>query len=1080
MKRILFFRIIITIVAIISVCNAFAQSQQVIQNQYRFKYLTVDQGLSSNGIISICQDSKGFIWIGTNNGIDKFDGQTIVPYRHNPNDSTTISSNIVNSIFLDSKNKLWIATSEGLDLYNSERNNFVHFKLSDIDKQKSNVYKTVEDQDGNIWIGASTGLYAYDQTTLKIQHFSNKAGNQHGIPSNSINELLIDRNNNLWFAILNEGLCQYKLNDNKFTFFKNNPKDPSSISDNNIQHLYEDTKGKIWAGTLNNGLSLYIPENNSFERFIPDSKNSYSTRVRAIFEDPKGNLFIGTRAGLYLQNNSTKEFSYYAHEGHLFSKLSQNSVTASFIDRTGTLWIGTFSGGVNYTNFNKKDFIHYSADKNDNHFLMGGNIYAITEDSKGNIWAGGDNGLNYLDRTSNTFKYYINNPKDSYSLSYNDIKAFEWDKKGNLWVGTNNGGLNYFDVKTGKFKSYINIPNNPNSISSDKIIGLLNDKNQNLWVLSKKNDGYSYIDILQNGSDKFIHLNEKATLGFDQDNKGDVYFGGTNGFWVFSRKDSLFNFISNDSLIGNVNTIRLDSKNKIWIGSPKGLVRYNPDDHSFIRFSIDNGYPIHEVFGILEDDTKSLWVSTNFGLIKITNVVNDFEKASFRVFDSEDGLQSKQFNYNAFYKCKTGEMIFGGINGFNTFFPNEIVKNVIPPSVVLTDLKIFNTSVPINEKLGSRVILKKSIMVTDEMELGPDHNVFTLEFAALHYANPLKNTFKYMLEGFDKDWQYKKASNNYVTYTNLPAGEFTFIIFASNPDGVWNEEPVKLKITIIPPFWKTIWFYAICVSLISLTLFIAYKLKTRQLKLSKQLLEKKVQDATSEIEKRNSKLSEAQAKLTNIMNDVKNELGRTSEQLVDATSLQASSAEEISASMEEMASEIEENANSTFQMLKSAQQVEGETNETVEIVANTLKSIDEISKGINFISEFARITNLLSLNAAIEAARAGVHGRSFAVVAAEVKKLADQSADVADNIQKLSEQGLLLSNDANNKIIHLQEYIRNIVSTIERINLSSQQQSLEANNINDAIVQISNNVSSISELASRLDDAINSLTIDNQ
>ena len=1076
MKRVLLLKYLILFLFISPVQSL---SQQSVQSQYRFKYLTVDQGLSSNNVRSICEDSEGFIWFATLNGVDKFDGQTIVSFRHNPLDSNTISSNELNSVFLDSKNNIWIASSGGLDLYNANNNNFSNFKNKDITWPIGQIFTVAEDKNEKLWFGGSSGLYSYNLNTSEIQHFSNKAGNQHGILPESIYRILVDKNNNLWISVLNEGLHLYSQTEKKFHTFKTDIKDNSTISGQRIERLYEDSKGNIWAGTFDQGLNCYIAESNSFVRTIPDPSNSYSTRVRAIFEDMKGNFFIGTRCGLYIRNDRTGKFALYANEEHSFSKLSQNSINCSYIDKSGTLWIGTFSGGVNYTNLNRKGFIHYSAGKDDNHFLIGANIYSITEDSKGNLWVGGDNGLNYLDKSTYMFQYFTNNPNNSNSISHNDIKALECDNKGNLWIGTNNGGLNYYNVKTGKFKTYKKDPNNPNSIGGNQINGLFNDKDNNLWIVTNSNEKFQFtIDILPNGSEKFIHLNKKAFLGFDEDKNGDMYFGGVNGFWIFSRKDSIYNFISNDTLINKVNAIKTDSKNRTWVGSSSGLVRYNPEDKSFIRFSNDNGYPISEVFGILEDDSKNLWVSTNFGLIQLTNIIEDVNNFTFRVFDRDDGLQSKQFNFNAYYKCNSGEMVFGGINGFNTFFPNEIVKNAVPPNVVLTDLKIFNKSVPINKKVGGHIVLNKSLMITDEIKLWPKHNVFTLEFAALHYANPEKNTFKFMLDGFDNDWQFQKSSTNFVTYTNLSPGDYTFMLTASNNDGIWNEEPIKLKITILPPFRKTFWFYAICFVLIIIALLTIIRLNARKLNRSKKLLEEKVRDATSEIEKRNSKLSEAQAKLTNIMNDVKNELGRTSEQLVDATSLQASSAEEISASMEEMASEIEENANSTFQMLKSAQQVEGETNETVEIVANTLKSIDEISKGINFISEFARITNLLSLNAAIEAARAGVHGRSFAVVAAEVKKLADQSADVADNIQKLSEQGLLLSNDANNKIIHLQEYIRNIVSTIERINLSSQQQSLEANNINDAIVQISNNVSSISELASRLDDAINSLTID--
>ena len=812
MKRIL---IIGYIVAVLSVVITNAQSQQAIQEHYKFKYLTVDQGLSNNWVRSICQDSQGFIWFGTQNGASKFDGQTIVSYRHDPDDSTSLSSNILIINFLDSKSNLWIGTSKGLDLYNSDFDNFIRFSHKDIDWPIGQVYSIAEDKIGQLWFGGITGLYAYNLNTSEIKYFSNKVGNPHGIPPYLIYRLLADKNNNIWISILNEGLCIYNQNDGSFKCFKNEPEDPSTISDNRIEKLYEDSKGNIWAGTMNNGLNLFVPESNSFLKIIPDSNNSYSTRVREIFEDLRGNLFIGTRSGLYVHNNQTNEFISYAYKGHSFSSLSQNSIYCSFIDKTKTLWIGTYSGGVNYTNLIKKEFTHYKAGKDDHHMLCGAIICAITEDPKGNLWVGSDNGLNYLDRITHNFKYYFNDPKDPSTLSYNDVKALDWDNYGNLWIGTNKGGLNYYNVKTGNFKSYKHDPDNPNSLKRDKIYGIMCDMHNNLWILTNPEieNQYSNIDILPDGSDKFIHLNEKAYFGFDEDVNGDVFIGGINGFWIFSRSDSIYNFISNDTLIDRVNVIRLDSKKRIWIGSNKGLIRYNREDKSFLGFSVDNGYPVNEVFGILEDDRKNLWVSTNFGLIKITNIVEDIRDITFRVFDSEDGLQSMQFHYNAYYKCRSGEMAFGGINGFNTFYPAEITEDTVPPSVIITDLIIFNTSTPIGEKVGGRLILEKSISVTEEITLGRKQNVFTLEFAALHYANPGKNTFKYKLEGFDKDWQYRKAGNNFATYTNLSAGKYTFMVTAANNDGVWNEEPVRLKITVIPPFWK-IWWLRLLVSFI--------------------------------------------------------------------------------------------------------------------------------------------------------------------------------------------------------------------------------------------------------------------------
>ncbi|MBN1951556.1 MAG: hypothetical protein JW801_10150, partial [Bacteroidales bacterium] len=835
----------------LSISSVSAQTKQGVQSQYSFKQLTVDQGLSNNRVNAICEDARGFIWFGTENGADRFDGQSIISYKNDPDNPHTLSSNQINAMFLDSRGTLWFATSEGLDHYDYSQGDIVRFSHKDIKWPIGNVEAITEDQDGKLWIGAQSGLYAYDLNSSKISYFSNKEDNPLGLPPVMIYKLLADQYNNIWISPYREGLCVYDQSTETLKCFKKDPDDPTSLSGNQIERLYEDQAGNIWAGTMDDGMNKYTPGSQSFVRIIPDANNSYTTRVRAIFEDLKGNFFVGTRGGLYVQTGSMDGFMPYAYEGHNFSNLSQNSILCSYIDKSGTLWIGTFSGGVNYSDLHKKGFVHYRAGKDDNHFLNGSNIYCMTEDLYGNLWIGGDDGLNFLERSTYTFRYYLNDPDNPHSISYNDIKALEWDDKGNLWIGTNKGGLNYYDVQTGKFTAYRHDINDPASIAGDKIYGLLNDSKNDLWVITNTDQGTGYLnlDILPSGSETFIHLNEAVNYGFDQDGGGNVYIGGVNGFWVFSRSDSSFQFIEKEEWIGSVNAIRKDSENMIWVGSRKGLVRYDPFKESFISFSQSNGYPVYEVFGILEDDAKSLWVSTDVGLLRMGNIVRDPENPDIRVFDSDDGLQSKQFNYNAYYKSQSGEMMFGGINGFNTFFPKDIVDNPSVPGVVITDLKIFNKSVPIGKKVSGRQILEKSISVTKGIRLGRKQNIFTFEFAALHYADPPKNVFRYKLEGFDEDWQYRKAGNNFATYSNLPAGDYTFKVSAANPDGKWNPVPAEIKLSIIPPFWRTWWFITLLILLIGTTILFLWKMREKNLKADRERLEKQLEIGKEEIRK---------------------------------------------------------------------------------------------------------------------------------------------------------------------------------------------------------------------------------------
>ncbi|MFZ5940625.1 MAG: two-component regulator propeller domain-containing protein [Bacteroidota bacterium] len=832
------------------------------QGQHKISHLTSADGLSNNRVRVIIQDAVGFLWFGTQNGLNKYDGYSIKTYWPDPHDSTTVSSTLITSMLLDSRGKLWVAGIDGLDIYSQDFDNFTRFKDS-ISSAISSVYALAEDHYGTVWIGTDIGLFSYSLQSRKVNYFSSVSTNGDSLLKKGAYRLFADNQNRLWITVLNYGLCVYNIETSKFSLYLNNPDDPATISDVRIEQINQDINGDIWLGTMNNGLNKYDPENDAFIRITVDPEVSYSSRVTVMFNDLSGNFFVGTRAGLYMFDKNSGSFFVYASENHNFSKLSQNSINSFFIDNTGTLWIGTFSGGANYMNVNGKAIVHYIAGAKDKQFLSGPNIYPITEDPKGNLWIGTDNGLNFLDRSTYTFRYYTNDPGNPNSLSYNDVKALDWDKSGRLWIGTNMGGLNCLDVKRKNFTRFRHSPDDPGSISGDKVYGVLIDRSDNLWVICNQVSDRRKLclDMLPAGKTEFIHLSEKPDFGIDEDREGNVYFGALNGFWIFNNTDSTFTLYRNDEFIENVNVLKKDSENGVWIGGTKGLVHYGLDDHSYKWFSKQTGFPISEVFGIVEDDNNGLWVSTASGLFQFPGIVKDISDTTYVRYDQQDGMQSDQFNYNSYYKCKSGEILFGGVNGFNTFFPDKLQKDTILAKVILTDLKISGTSVPIGEKVLGRVVLEKSISVTENLVLDYKHKILTIEFSTLQKNSPSKPLFRTRLVGLDDDWQYRSSGNNLVTYTNLAPGKYIFMVSAANNDGVWNPDPRLLTITVTTPFFREWWFKGALILLFLGMFVIFYYFRTRSVRKLNTVLENKVKNRTAEILEKNRLLEQANLQL---------------------------------------------------------------------------------------------------------------------------------------------------------------------------------------------------------------------------
>ncbi len=838
-------------------------AKEPIQSQYTIRNLTIEDGLSNSKVNVIYQDYLGYMWFGTNDGLNKYDGYKIKVYKNIPGDSTSLYGKMVKGLYEDSRKNLYIG-SNVLQVYNREKDNFDYIKLIDKFEISRMIRCLAGDRQGNIWIGTNNqGLFSYNPETGKISHYMREPGNPNSLSNNEVKTLYIDNKGYIWIGTGN-GLNIYNNETNSFRRFYSKPDDKKTISQNNIEKIYEDKNGNIWVGTSDAGLNLYIREKNEFKRIIIDESYRLSYRVRGFLEDNNDNFWVGTRGGLYLMDWKNLTFRLYAHTEHPFSIMVHNSIYSMYLDMHGGLWIGTYAGGVNYIDTQRKNFVLYSYKNDNEYFLNDPVVFSFVEDNKGNIYVGTEyGGINYLDKSTGKFTYYINDPDNANSISSNNVKDMIIDSGGNLWIGTYGGGLNYFDTGKNSFSAYKNNPADANSIQGNQVYSVFLDSRNNLWVGVR--GGLDLVSSLT--AMKFKHfiydpddLNSfpvELVNSIKEDSQGRIWVAGINGIYCYNSLNSGFvNPFENFSGALNtseviINSIYIDSKENFWLATQDGLVWINFSEKKIRNFNENDGLPSNILYGILEDDYGNLWFSTSAGLVKFINALTRPEDKEFSVYDSKYGLQSKQFKEGAFYKSRNGEMYFGGIKGFNSFFPHEIVKNKTKPEVLITDFYINNQSVEIGEKIFGDQTLKKSITLTDKIKVSHKIRVLTFELTAIHYSSPVHNKFAYKLEGHDKNWVITDISRRYVTYSNLPPKTYILKVKAANLDGVWNETPKVLEITVTPPFWKTLWFkISVIVFVITLALSF-YFYRINRLKRQTEYLERIVRKRTKEIEEKN-------------------------------------------------------------------------------------------------------------------------------------------------------------------------------------------------------------------------------------
>ncbi|MDZ7289998.1 MAG: histidine kinase [candidate division KSB1 bacterium] len=859
------FQIIVFFTSIISFRVSYSQTAAL-----KFEHLSLEQGLSQIAVYSIIQDHKGFMWFGTRDGLNKYDGYNFTVYKNIPFDSTSLSDNWVRALHVDKSGALWVGTSNGLNKFDPKTERFTHYKhdpnnphsLSD-----NRVLSILEDRMGTLWIGTDNGgLNKFDRKMERFVHYRHDLGNANSLSNDQVRVIYEDRAGELWVGTVT-GLNKFNSATGTFTRYQHEDADPYLLSQNEILTIHEDRSGTLWFGTRGGGLNRFDRRTEKITRYQHDPRNLNSLsddRVSAIWEDQSGMLWVGTLGGgLNKFEPKTERFFRYQNDPRDPSSLNHNAIWSVYEDRSGCLWIGTVGGGLNKLAPTRKKFNHYASLPHDANSLNNNFVLSLCEDHLGILWIGTyGGGLNKYDRRLGKFTIYQNDPNKPGSLSHNVVRCIYEDHEGRLWIGTRKG-LNLFDRRTETFTHFKKDPNNPDGLLDDDIKAIYEDKAGTLWI-GTISRGLS--QLMASGSTKpspkplrrtnslRAYSNREVdprTVRFKtyqylpgdphslssnyvsvifEDRSGTLWIGTNEGLNKFDQQTGIFKRFTHDPQNPNtlshnmIRSIYEDQSGMLWIGTSQGLNKFDRQTETFASYFEKDGLPNEVIYGILGDDHGNLWLSTNKGLCKFNDRLPTGKKA--QNFDLTDGLQSNEFSSGAYHRSQSGEMFFGGINGFNSFYPDEIGNNPFPPPVVLTAFRKFDKVVK----------LDTAIAEIQQLKLTHKDDFFAFEFAALDYTVPEKNRYDYKLEGFDKDW-IEAGTRRYASYTHLNGGEYVFRIKAANNDGVWNEQGTAVKIFITPPYWQTTWFRILAPALIGALLLLVYHNRIARLKKEKMAQE---------------------------------------------------------------------------------------------------------------------------------------------------------------------------------------------------------------------------------------------------
>ncbi len=835
----------------------------------RFRHITVEAGLTQNYVTCFVQDKKGFIWIGTNDGLNKYDGKKIYTFKANIDDSSTIIHNSIRCLYADEDDNLWGGTGGGgmfkIDLKTLKVTNFFPDSIKTNALPNGYVNTIIEAEPGKLFIATFDGLNVFDKKTGNFTLYKNGGKNHVPFLSNNLRYMTRGKDGHLWCSNPGKGITEYDPKTGKCDYYTTDTK--LKLLSNSPKTVYCDSKGRIWVSCWANG-SLVIDKKNN-QVYYPHDTVSHPFKklvkaflVSAFYEDKKGNIWFATAEhGLGKFDAINQGLSLFENNKDDAETINDNTTFSILEDRSGLIWCGTWKGGANVLDPHVLNFGYYKHESNKPGSLNNNSVFTIRPKSDHEVFIGTNAGVSIFDCKTKTISLLpIDEQKENF-LRHNTIVLSVYpDDDGSIWIGSFGAGI--YRYYPGKNNYDVYLPSaDSNSFSYHSSTCIVKDKRNRLWFATElgfniyNHEKNNFTRVQTAGQPDGLSSNYITSLAVDKDGK---FWVGTlaNGLNLFDpetgKSETIFKDKKNVMADVGITTLIIDSKGILWMGTSIGLFSLDTKSRELTSYTDLHTIFANQIASIQEDNTGFIWVTNQQGICKLNPQTEEFT-----IFTTEHGLQGRQFGLDASCNLPNGYLFFGGLNGFNMFNPSDITLNKTPPNVVLTGFTALNKAYK----------LPFDPSFTNELTLSYKNYFFEFDFAALDFTDPNKNQYAYKLEGFNENW-VNIGNEQKVTFTNLDPGDYILLIKASNNDGFWGE-PLKIKLTITPPFWRTMWFYILCAVVAGLLIYTYIKRRERSLREEKENLEKKVEERTAELSIEKQKVEEAHKDMKDSINYAK-------------------------------------------------------------------------------------------------------------------------------------------------------------------------------------------------------------------